>query len=85
MLKSFGKTSLRRSVAVAVIIAASHAYAQGGSASGIRPVHEDADGKLWIDPQTELSKQYVDPNNAHWVDHDHVQIYGCSYCSKIRP
>lgn len=75
---------LGRCVSIAFMLAASHASAQGGSASGIRPVHEDPDGRLWIEYQT-LDKRYVDPDNAHWVDHDHVQIYGCSYCSKVRP
>lgn len=78
------KAILRQAIVLTAIFVTPHAFASGGSASGIRDVHEDADGKLWIEYQA-LDKQYVDPVNAHWVDHDHVEIYGCSYCSKTRP
>ena len=76
--------SLRRVVAVAIILVGSPALAAGGSASGSRLVHQDPDGQLWIEYQT-LLKQYVDPHNARWIDHDHVDIYGCPNCSSVRP
>ena len=74
----------RRVFVVALILAGSPALAAGGSASGSRLVHQDPDGQLWIEYQT-LLKQYVDPRNARWIDHDHVQIYGCPACSPVRP
>lgn len=75
---------LMRVAGVAAVLAASNAFAQGGSASDIRPVHEDPDGKLWVEYQT-LLRKYIDPNDAKWVDHDHVHVNGCVGCPKTRP
>ena len=78
------KATLRQVIVLIATLTTLHAFASGGAASGIRDVHEDADGRLWIEYQA-LLKQYVDPINGNWVDHDHVDIYRCSYCSKTRP